>query len=199
MAGLELAWLVAFTWSQPGESTGIQSRTAQPWGLEGVTDLHQGRPLRKEVITASDRPETRSRRRGWELLFFRALQELLCSSPFTWLGLSMPSGEAAFSSRLLALGTMHFKTPKASTYQFDRYIFIGVEIFACKERKTSFSCTIETTLRSAIGCRDLASQLPSQIQIHASNTVQISKPGQALPFIQHKVTVFYGSTSVWYI
>lgn len=40
------------------------------------------------------------------------------------------------------------------------------------------------------------SQLPSQIQIHASNTAQVSKPGQVLPFIQHKVAVFYGSTSV---
>lgn len=40
------------------------------------------------------------------------------------------------------------------------------------------------------------SQLPSQIQIHASNTAQVSKPEQVLPSIQHKVAVFYGSTSV---
>lgn len=35
-----------------------------PGDLEGVTDLHQCRPLGKEVLTASDRPETHSRRRA---------------------------------------------------------------------------------------------------------------------------------------
>lgn len=90
------------------------------------------------------------------LLVQSSTRTYLCLQLFTWLRLRALSGEAAFSSQFLALGTMHVRTPKASTYQFDCYVFIGVEIFACEERKKSFSCTIETTVRSAIGCRDLA-------------------------------------------
>lgn len=130
------------------------------------------------------------------LLVQSSTRTYLCLQLFTWLRLRALSGEAAFSSQFLALGTMHVRTPKASTYQFDCYVFIGVEIFACEERKKSFSCTRDNSEECHWLQRSGLSQLPSQIQIHASNTAQVSKPGQVLPFIQHKVAVFYGSTSV---
>lgn len=122
---------------------GVCNRKAWSWG-RGRGDkpaigavCHFGK--RNKALAATDHLHTV---KGWVLSEFTAFSRTyLCLNLLIWLrsraAISTEWG-SCFLPEFLAPGTSDLRAPEAPTYQFDRYIFIGVEIFACEGKRKIF-------------------------------------------------------------